>query len=211
MSLVHRRHSGHGSRVDHEHTLARAARALESADAEEFIGCATLLFEPFHDDVNARLLLLRAAELFPSDGRPLFWLAKIAVHRECDDELARRYLETALKREPDRPECLSLMVSLLLDVGELEASVDFANRLVERAPHWPNAHAVRGQAMARMGRVAEAEQEYTAALALIQRPVSESIPDSYFEQTISDRRAEPVLKQHVMEQLTSLRRQLGSA
>jgi len=200
---------GHGSREDHARVLARAASALEQANVDMVVECAAQLFEPHHDDGNARRLLLGAADLFPDDARPLFWLAKIALHRECDDHRAREYLEAALKREPDRPECLSLLVSLLIDAGELGRCSELAARLVERAPDWPNAHTVRAQVMERVGRLVDAENGYSMALRLIDRPIADDVPDTYFERVVSGRRAERVLKERLAERLVAIREARG--
>ncbi len=208
MDPVDLRH-GQGSREDRERVLARAASALEQADVDVVVECAAQLFEPHHDDGNARRLLLAATDLFPDDTRPLFWLAKIAVHKECDDDRAREYLEAALKREPDRPECLSLLVSLLLDAGELGRCRELAERLVERAPDWPNAHTVWAQVMERMGRLIEAENGYSMALRMIDRPISEDVPDTYFERVVSGRRAERALKERLAERLVAIREAKG--
>jgi tetratricopeptide (TPR) repeat protein len=198
---------GHGTRGEYERVIARGASALDRADAEELVACGALLFEPFHDDENARRLLSQAAGRFPDDARPLFWLAKIAVHRECDEDRARQYVEAALKREPDRPECLSLLVSLLIDdARQLERCRQLADRLVERADDWPMAHTVRAQVMERQGRLAQAEDGYLMALRLIQQPVDERVPDTYFETVETGRRAERVLAEWIEERLTAVRK-----
>lgn len=195
---------GHGTREEHERALARGASALGRFDADELVACAALLFEPFHDDANARRLLSQAADRFPDDARPLFWLAKIAVHRECDDDRARQYVEAALKRKPDRPECLSLLVSLLIDdAQQLGRCSQLADRLVERANDWPMAHTVRAQVMERLGRLAQAEGGYLMALRLIQQPVDENVPDTSFEMVETGRRAERVLSDWIAERLAA--------
>lgn len=195
---------GHGSGEDHQRVLDRARSALEQADADALVESAAQLFEPHHDDGNARRLLLAAADSFPDDGRPLFWLAKIAVHRECDDDRAREYLESALKREPERPESLSLLVSLLID-SEVGRCIELAARLRQRAPDWPNAHIMWAQVMERTGKLIEAESGYSEALRLLEQARTGDVPDTYFERVVSGRRAERVVRDWLLQRLAAVR------
>lgn len=196
---------GHGLGGDHQHVLACANSAVSHGDTELLIECATQLFEPHHDDQNARRFLLIACDLLPGDGRPLFWLAKIALHRDCDDDRAREYVEAALTREPDRPECLSLLVSLLLD-RDLARCTELANRLRRRAPDWPHAHSIWAQVMERTGRLDEAQSGYSEALRLIERTGSGGVPGTYFEEVISGRRAGNVTKKWLWARLEEVKR-----
>jgi hypothetical protein len=192
---------GHGSSDEHDLVLGRARSALEQRNADALVECAARLFEPHHDDENARRLLLAAAELFPDDGRPLFWLAKIALHRECDDDSAREYLDAALKREPKRPECLSLLVSALID-SDVGRCIELADRLRQHAPDWPDAHIAWAEVMERTGRVSEAATGYSEALRLMERPRPGDLADTYFERVVTGRRAEPVIRNWVLEHST---------
>lgn len=202
---------GHESAAAREQLRALAASAFrEPPDAEALVEYGSLLFEPFHDDANARAVLMRAAELLPHDGRPLFWLAKIAIHRECDDEAARRYLEQALEREPNSRECISLLVSLLqAQPGGLDRCRELVDRLAELARDWPLAHAVRAQVFERLGDLEEAERSLGTALALSERPTDEAVPDTYFERVVTGRRPSPATIGWIRERLVAVRSAKG--
>jgi Flp pilus assembly protein TadD len=198
---------GHGSALE-EHRLEELTEAVsrDPADGEALIEYGALLFEPFHQEEQARPVLERAAEVLPHDGRPLFWLANIAMHRDCDDAAAQRYVEAALVREPNRPECLSLLISALIDQpSERVRCRELAEKLVAVAPDWPMAHRMRADVLIRTGQVQEAERALRTALELAERPVAWDVPDNYFEEVETGRRSSAQAINSIRERLAALR------
>jgi Tfp pilus assembly protein PilF len=162
--------------------------AASPGDPELLIEYGALLFEPFHETEKSISALERAAALSPQDTRPLFWLAKIAVHRELDDTKARALLKRALLIDPACAECLALLISVLsADRSELTRSAALAEELTRVAPDWPRSHEIRAQIAAALGRAEEAREEYLEALRLSEQLQQGGVRWSYFDEAVTGR------------------------
>ena len=135
-----------------------------------------------------RQALERALALRPDDSRTLFWLAKLALHREVDSQKARELLERALTANPRCAECLSLLISVLCEEDhELDRCGRLATDLVAVASDWPRAHEIAAEIAERAGQVEDARQEYLQALRLAEQFQSKDLPWSYFEEVVTGR------------------------
>lgn len=182
---------------------------IHPEDVNLLVEYGALLFEPFHRTEEARHVLKRAAALDPQDARSLFWLAKLAWHRDLDDAEALRLIERALAVSPHQPESLSLYISLLRCLpGEVDRCRAHASLLTDLAPDWPRAHQLRAQVALDRGDLAEARFELNRAFELARELRGATrVPQSYFEEVVTGRYVTPSALRDLEEELTRVRRQ----
>jgi len=96
-------------------------------------------------------------------------LARIAIARQKPD-VAEKEARLAIQTVNDPTTELMILSGIEMDRGNYPAALDDLNRAWERVqkrnpPRLPNLHMTRGEALARMDRIGEAEKEFRAEIA----------------------------------------------
>ena len=107
-------------------------------DIASLIQIGALDFEYFHRHQDAVDYLQRAINLDQENVDARFWLAACLYHDYCDYANAEKVLREALKLDPYRADCLSLLASVSWNTGKpLDIAVSYLKKAVEIAPDWP--------------------------------------------------------------------------
>src|SRR5580765_7352434 len=94
-------------------------------------------------------------------------------HRNGNLREAEAIYRKVLAAQADHPAALHWLGVIARDTGHKDDELKLLERSVELNPHDPLARQDMGETMASLGRLAEAEQHYLAALAIL--PVSAPI------------------------------------
>jgi tetratricopeptide (TPR) repeat protein len=105
----------------------------------------------------ARMAFARAAQDAPDDARPLIFLGRIS-REENDLPRARRFLEAAVRLDPENATAQRELASALLADGQPELARRFYVRAIERDPTDRLAQGFLGCALMRLGRYDEARR-----------------------------------------------------
>lgn len=166
-------------------------RRLESSpdDVGTLVHLGALMFEPCHQPKKAQEYLKRALAEDPKNADAWFWLAKCLFHDYVDLEGARDALERALESEPKRADCLGLLSSVLMDIGvDVQEYIQYLQQAVRSAPDWPILRQQYAQALMKLGRLNEAEQQVQQGLALTNSPPAPAGErDEYYETAVTGR------------------------
>lgn len=105
----------------------------------------------------ARMAFARAAQEAPDDARPLIFLGRIS-REENDLPRARRFLEAAVRLDPENATAQRELASALMADGQPELARRFYVRAVELDPTDRLAQGFLGCALMRLGRYDEARR-----------------------------------------------------
>lgn len=107
-------------------------------DPETLLKAGSYFFEPGRDPDKAVELLRKAHALDPRNTRVRFWLAKCLYHDFCDYAEAEQLIRGSLQLDPNQPDALSLLGSIMADLDQTVADrVAVLRKAVELAPDWP--------------------------------------------------------------------------
>lgn len=148
-----------------------------------------MMFEPFHEPEQSIQLLREALKKDTTNVDARFWLAKCLFHFYVDYEGARQLLAEALELDGTRADCLTLMASVLADLGaKPEDYISYLERAVEQAPDWVATHQHLALVQLEIGLADQAEAEANKALALTgTAPATEGSLDEYYESAVTGR------------------------
>lgn len=160
-------------------------------DPEILLRAGSYYFEPGRNPDKAVELLRKALTLDPRNTRVRFWLAKCLYHDFCDYVEAEQLIRDSLELNPNQPDALSLLASILGDldrpVGERVAVL---YRAVELAPDWPLPRLFLAHLLLDGGRTAEAKR-VLSEWAITERayhPVAVTNPTAeYYEEAVTGR------------------------
>jgi len=96
-----------------------------------------------------------------------YWVAKaVSSHQANDLPKAIGEIDRAMDWIPDEPACLEYRAALHAEVGDLAASLEDYNRLIESSPEYGPAYARRSTVFTRLGRHREAIDDCTESILL---------------------------------------------
>jgi Flp pilus assembly protein TadD len=110
---------------------------------------------------EAEACMRRAVESAPADWMTYYGLAATLRARRAGDE-AIATLHAALGQSPDNPECLTELVTCMIDAGRLDEAESLARRAVGISPNSPAALGTLANVLIRQDRFAEATRVYEA-------------------------------------------------
>ncbi len=162
-----------------------------------------MLFEPFHQTDQAIEILEKVIEKEPDEITAHFWLAKCVYHDYMDVERAQQILQKALELDNKRADCLSLMASVITDLGATaKERLYYLEQAVQQAPDWISPRQYLAQTLMELGALDKAETEVIIALSLVNTAKniqpSNSV-EEYYESAVTGR-----IWPHVQQELTDL-------
>jgi Flp pilus assembly protein TadD len=144
--------------TDRSLSLARkAAKANDWLTAHHH--CQTVLEKFPKNKKAAQILLAMKPQAVPA----LLKEAQAAQQRQ-DWTAAESHLEAAAGIAPEVPEIRLALAACLLEVGKFPSALRNATKVLKQQPTHPGALNTKGRALREMGRGAEAEQAFSAAL-----------------------------------------------
>jgi len=162
-----------------------------------------MMFEPFHKTEQAIEILEKVIETAPHHVEAHFWLAKCFYHDYVDAERAKEILQQALKIDAKRADCLSLMASVITDLGgSLKERLAYLELAVQQAPDWITPRQYLAQTLMELGEIEKAESEVMTALSIVdtQTNLQPSNPvEEYYESAVTGR-----IWPNIKEELTQL-------
>jgi tetratricopeptide (TPR) repeat protein len=195
--------------VEHARRLLATGQLPASGGVGELVRTGALMFEPYHHPELATELLHRAIRLDPVNTHARFWLAKCLYHDYVDAQSASIVLQDLLRLDPTRADALSLMVSVLGELGTPTIDrIPFAVAAVEQAPEWVLPRFQLAQLLRELGRTDEAEAQAAAALNRAEGTPIYDHKDTiqqYYESAVTGR-ASPTLRNALRAFLEELRR-----
>jgi tetratricopeptide (TPR) repeat protein len=183
--------TGHATGADDAKRLDLEKKIrVNSDDIDSLVSLGIMMFEPYHQPDEAVRLLKEATYRNPQNSDAWFWLAKCYVHGFVDSLQAKEALERAIKIEPNRADCLSLMASVLMDLKVApEECLRWINLAIEQSPDWITPRKERVAILLKMKLYDEAEAEIHRAIAVI-KPYTAEPKDSieeYYEEAVTGR------------------------
>ena len=108
-------------------------------DVESLIEKGFLHFEPLEECSEGLLVLRHAVKIDPKNVDAWFWLAKTIYHGIGNPESVQEALETALKLDPNRVDCIDLLAEILSGEGEenYKKSIKLSKKAINLEPTWP--------------------------------------------------------------------------
>ncbi|MBT5266502.1 MAG: tetratricopeptide repeat protein [Rhodospirillaceae bacterium] len=103
----------------------------------------------------------------------------LTLHEQGHLSLARPLYEEILRTAPNLPDVLDLYGTLLIQLNEPEAALDFLSRAIQHRPDTPGYHNHLGAALRALGRLDEALDSFRRA-----GEVSPEYPEAYLNQAI---------------------------
>jgi tetratricopeptide (TPR) repeat protein len=153
--------------------------------------------------IKAIEILEKAIETEPHNADAHFWLAKCFYHDYVDAQRAKEILQQALKLDAKRADCLSLMASVITDLGlSLRERLSYLEQAVQQAPDWITPRQYLAQTLMELGEIEKAEVEVMTALSFVdaQTSIQPSNPvEEYYESAVTGR-----IWPNIKEELTQL-------
>jgi tetratricopeptide (TPR) repeat protein len=177
-------------------------------DIQSQVLLGAMMFEPFHKTDQAIEILEKAIETEPHNADAHFWLAKCFYHDYVDAERAKEILLKALKLDAKRADCLSLMASVITDLGlSVKERLAYLEQAVQQAPDWITPRQYLAQTLMELGNIEKAELEVMTALSFVDAKTSiqPSNPvEEYYESAVTGR-IWPNIKEELTQLLQSIR------
>ena len=105
---------------------------------QALIHLGVLSWEPFHEDEKAIEYLTKAIALDPQNTDARFWLATCYYHDFCAYEKSRNLLLEALTIDLNKPECLSLLASIVIDTTKnISEAIELYTKAIKSGQNWP--------------------------------------------------------------------------
>jgi hypothetical protein len=182
--------AGHPTEHDEKLVLELRSRLRRNPnDVDAMVSLGAFMFEPYHRSEDSIRLLRQAIAVDRSNVSARFWLAKCLFHLCSDSESAREVLADALAIDADRPECLSLMASVLQDLGHGPAQcVGILRTAVQKAPGWTTPRQQLVQTLIELGDLDEAYRvvRESPTPGEMAQSASDSL-EEYFESAVTGR------------------------
>jgi len=162
-----------------------------SQDISSQILLGAMMFEPFHKTDEAILTLKKAIESEPDNVDAHFWLAKCFYHDYMDLEQTQTVLQKALALDAKRADCLSLMASVITDLGgSSKERLNYLEQAVKQAPDWISPRQYLAQTLLELEKIDEAYAEVMIALSFVKtqqdiRPINSV--EAYYESAVTGR------------------------
>ncbi len=160
-------------------------------DIQSQILLGAMMFEPFHETDKAIAILERAIEIEPDNVDAHFWMAKCFYHDYVDLERTHAILQKALALDAKRADCLSLMASVITDLGDTPLRrLEYLEQAVKQAPDWISPRQYLVQTLMEIGDMDRAYAEVIIALSFVktQKEIQPSNPvESYYESVVTGR------------------------
>ncbi len=177
-------------------------------DIQSQVLLGAMMFEPFHKTDQAIAILEKVIEIEPHNVDALFWLAKCFFHDYVDAARAKEILQQALNLDAKRADCLSLMASVITDLGlSLRERLAYLEQAVQQAPDWITPRQYLAQTLMELGEIENAEVEVMTALSFVdaQTKIQPSNPvEEYYESAVTGR-IWPNIKEELTQLLHSIR------
>jgi tetratricopeptide (TPR) repeat protein len=187
---------GHGTASDLEKLQELRGKLNQNPkDAKILVRLGVMLFEPFHQTEEAIANFEKAIEVCPSSDDAYFWLAKCYFHEYVDLQRAKESLEKGLEINSERADCLSLLSSVLTDLGHApEDYIAYIRRAIQLAPDWIIPRQQLALTLLKMGRFDEAELSVKDALSVVRQVSLPADPvEEYYELAVTGRGRETAL------------------
>jgi tetratricopeptide (TPR) repeat protein len=150
-----------------------------------------MMFEPFHETDKAIAILEQAIEIEPNNVDAHFWMAKCFYHHYVDLERTQAILQKALALDAKRADCLSLMASVITDLGDTPLRrLEYLEQAVKQAPDWISPRQYLVQTLMELGDMDRAYAEVIIALSFVktQKEIQPSNPvEAYYESVVTGR------------------------
>ncbi|MEZ6138632.1 MAG: hypothetical protein R3C53_27425 [Pirellulaceae bacterium] len=114
---------------------------------------------------NLASFMEQLLDTFPNDMDLLNTLGQLALQRG-DLEMAKRYQQRALVIEPDNETALDGLMAVAYSTSNWAECLDCATRLLDIDPSSTRVHAIRGDALANLGKIEEGIAEIERATEL---------------------------------------------
>jgi len=177
-------------------------------DIQSQVLLGAMMFEPFHKTEQGIEILKKVIETEPHNVDAHFWLAKCFYHDYVDAQRAKEILQQALKLDTKRADCLSLMASVVTDLGlSLKERLFYLEQAVQQAPDWITPRQYLAQTLMELGNTEKAEIEVMTALSVVdvQTGIQPSNPvEEYYESAVTGR-IWPNIKEELTQLLQSIR------
>jgi tetratricopeptide (TPR) repeat protein len=169
----------------------QAAVNKNSQDIPSQILLGAMMFEPFHETSKAIAVLEKAIEREPNNVDAHFWLAKCFYHDYVDVEQTQVILQNALLNDAKRADCLSLMASVITDLGgSPKQRFGYLEQAVNQAPDWISPRQYLAQTLLELEDIDKAYAEVIIALSFVntQKEIQPSNPvEAYYESAVTGR------------------------
>jgi len=203
--------TGHANQNDIEqleHLQSRINR--DPTEYSTLVKLGAMMFEPFHRPEESVHLLRKALELSPGNVDARFWLAECLFHDVADYEEAKVVLEEALEIDPNRSDCLSLLASVMADLGSpLVERLNLLRMAVQISPDWVTPRQQLAQAYIEMMNLEEAEIEARTALSQLIAPTQlQDSLEEYYESVVTGKTSPIAAKelQNLLEHIQALKK-----
>jgi tetratricopeptide (TPR) repeat protein len=150
-----------------------------------------MMFEPFHETDKAIAIFEQAIEIEPLNVDAHFWMAKCFYHDYVDFERTQAILQKALALDAKRADCLSLMASVITDLGGTPLRrLEYLEQAVKQAPDWISPRQYLVQTLMELGDMDRAYAEVIITLSFVktQKEIQPSNPvEAYYESVVTGR------------------------
>ncbi|MBS0649666.1 MAG: tetratricopeptide repeat protein [Verrucomicrobia bacterium] len=158
-------------------------------NVQALIHLGVLSWEPFHEREKAVEFLSKTITLDSKNVEARFWLAKCYYHDFCAYAKSREALLEALEIDPNSPECLSLLASVIMDTTEnVNEAISCYEKAIISAPDWPALYRALSQFYLDNNNLTKAESCIREGLKCkpLAAPPKNDIED-YFEKIVTER------------------------
>jgi tetratricopeptide (TPR) repeat protein len=163
---------------------------LNPKDINALIQLGALEFEYFHETDKALAILETAIAIDPLNVDAKFWVA-MCLYFDCFEYTkALDILIDALKLDPKRPDCLSLIGSIIREIdGPIEKAIEYVQKALIYAPDWPMLRCQLARLLLKVGKIRAAEEEAQKAFQMqpLDPEIIKNEVERYYESVVTGR------------------------